>query len=173
MENYKLIAIKNDKVYDSNMKFEGNPAWRLANIERIEWSYERKAITLKIIKGTLWHECISPNGNYLVLIFQVIERCNCYIYNLRGEIIKVVCPPILVNDFSWQNHDTQKNIMGEIVGIENPYGKYIYLKDDNLMILKIADPKRMFRGKWTEHRIFNPETGEIGELLYTNVSEDL
>ena len=148
-------------------------SWPRQYVEKIEWIYEENEIKITIAKGTLWHECISPNGNYLVLIFQDTNSCNCVIYNLKGEIIKVVCPPILVNDFSWQNHDTQKNIMGEIVGIENPYGKYIYLKDDNLMILKIADPKRMFRGKWTEHRIFNPETGEIGELLYTNVSEDL
>ena len=162
-----MVLIKmnaNNWYYDLILSSSEYSSWSRRYVQQIAWSYQDKTITLEIEKESLWFELVNSDGNYLALIFRDTNTCNCVIYNRKGEIIKVVCPPILVNDFSWQNHNTQKNIIGEIVGIENPYGEYINLKDDNLMILKIADPKRMFRGKWTEHRVFNPATGEINVI---------
>lgn len=173
MKDYKLISVKDGKEYDSTMQFKGNPAWRLKNIELIEWTSGNKVFTVSIPKGSLINQCISPNRDFLVLIYDIQNTSYCKVYNTFNKTNKTISPPLLLNWESIISHKGSNSIVGEFVGIDNPYGQYKYLEVKNLMILKIADPKRMHRGKWTEHRIFNPETGDIGNLLFTDVSEDL
>lgn len=168
----KIVKMNtNNLAYNLIYSSDEYGGWSRKFVEKIEVINGENKKDIEIESETLWDDCVSPNGKYLVLIFRDTSTGNCNIYNEEGELTSVVCPPPLDNFES--NRNGQKNVIGEIVGIENPYGKYIYLKDNNLMIIKIADPKRMHRGKWTEHRVFNPSTGEIGELLFTDVSEDL
>jgi len=125
------------------------------------------AIKIAVETGTLTGELVSPDGQYLVLVFQNSQQfpnpCNCVVYNLEGEVHRIICAPYMVSEEVIRNHNNDRFIQGIIGGVSN----YKVDNGEFYMVIGVRDPKQYDNTgvSYGEVRQFNPETGEISSLL--------
>ncbi|WP_128543284.1 hypothetical protein [Larkinella soli] len=141
--------------------------WARQYVIGIEWHYHGQLIRIDIQNESLFREQVSPDGQYLVLIFyqnkQYPDPCNCVVYNPQGQIHRIVCAPYLVSEQAIAYHQGNRQVLGLIRGAsirKNATG-------EEVMFLGIYDPEEYYHSHafYFESREFNPETGEIGPLL--------
>ncbi len=120
---------------------------------------------------TLEGKIVSPDGQYLILIFRgstnFPEPCNCVIYKLNGQIYKIISTPFMDNEeiIKWyQGHQNIKAIQGAIFsgGIRKNQ------QDEDIVFLNIwykTIARSPYLEPYKEMREFNPETDEIGKII--------
>jgi hypothetical protein len=168
MKNYKLIARLEGIIYDSQMEFKGNPAWRLSNVECIQWENDNQVVELSVEKGTLTRDVVSHDGKYLMLVFrgntEFAEPCNMAVYDMTGILYRVVCAPFLTNHEMIERHGGRVDMQGEIIGcgsMKNKNGEDVMAV--GIWFNEIA--RSQYVDCYRESREFNPETGEMGEII--------
>ena len=165
MENVRSVAYVNGHKYDSLQNFKGNPAWNIRNVEKIEWEYESNHYWIEFKKGVLIRDIVSPDCNYLILIFKENEQlpapCNCVIYNKKGEIHKIICAPNLIGE--WIKEFRKSDILPGVIN----GGMVKKIEGKEVVTLFIQDVQEYYKTGiyYYEARIFNPLTGEFGELI--------
>jgi len=120
MKKLRAIAVLEDKEYNSNQQFEGNPAWNIRNVERIEWENEEERVVISFTKGTLLRYLSSPDGIFIILIFRnnvnYLEPCKCVVLNQEGKVHQVICAPTLISPEVKKYHKGEGKILGHIYG---------------------------------------------------------
>lgn len=173
MKNYRKIAIANLREYSTLdfSTFEGaedNPAGYSSNWEKLKWEDMYDQYEISFEKGTLTRDVISHDGKYLMLVFrgnlEFSEPCNMVIYDLTGKLHRVICGPFLSNREIIEKHGGRPDMQGIIIGCG-------VMKAESGAIFSSIGVRynEIIRGpgsySYTEARAFNPETGEIGEIV--------
>lgn len=165
MRNVKAIAFDGKIKFDSLQDFKGNPAWNIRNVERVEWEINDYQYYIEFKKGTLIRYLVSPDGQFLILIFEgnmdYPDPCNCVIYDREGQVYKIVCAPKLIGNWI-KDFRNKEEIPGKITGgvVEEIYGK-------KQVTLFVRDLEEYYQTGiyYYEQRVYDLATGEFGEMV--------
>lgn len=141
-------------------------SWNRQNAKSVKWEQNKKQIEIEVEYGTLIRDIVTPDGKYLVLIFkdnlQFADPCNCVIYNRDGEIHRIACASFLIGDWIKDFRKGESELIGLIRG-----GAVRKIGEREIVTLFIQDAKEYYKTGiyYHEARVFDPETGKIGDIL--------